>query len=153
MANAEVVDFETRRFMWGTDISERRLLHLALRVEDLDRSLRFYVDVLGMKLKEIIDIHPAGALVAFVSYGDDYRDGGFIELASYPAESGPYTHGTGFHHISIGVADVREVISQLEEMGVEVTVQPTEYLGKGPFMAYVKDPDGYSVEFIQTVAN
>jgi lactoylglutathione lyase len=153
MTNADAVDFETRRFMWGTDIHEPRILHLALRVEDLDRSLRFYVDGLGMKLKESIDIHPANALVAFVSFGDDYRDGGFIELCSYSNHEGPYTHGTGFHHISVGVADVQAMVNKLETMGIEVTVPPMEYLGKGPFMAYVKDPDGYSVELTQTVVN
>lgn len=154
MATAEV-DFRERLWMWGEDIDEPRFLHVALRIKDPERSLRFYVDGCGLKLFDRINITPVGATVLFVGFdGDDYRSGGMIELASY-ADAGdePYTHGTGFHHISFGVPDVRATISKLEAMGVEVTVPPNRYLDQGPWIAYVKDPDGYSVEFLQTRAD
>jgi len=151
MTNANEVDFETRRWIWGRDIVEPRLLHVALRTTDIDRSLHFYVDGLGMKLMDRISIGPNRATVAFVGFGDDYRAGGFIELAHYADHEGPYTHGTGFHHISIGVPDIHATVARLEAMGTEVTVRPTMYLDKGPWIAYVKDPDGYPVEFLQTV--
>jgi lactoylglutathione lyase len=143
------VNFEAKRFIWGVDLDKPRMLHLAIRVAEIDRSVRFYVDGLGMKLVDRIFITPANMTAVFVGYGD-YEAGGLIELCRYWNEDGPYTHGTGFHHISVGVEDVAGMAARLVGMGFEMTVPPTDYAGKGPRLAYVKDPDGYSVELIQT---
>lgn len=145
----EAVDFEERRFMWGTDRSRPRLLHLALRVQDLERSVRFYVEGLEMTLFDRITIGPGKMTAVFVGY-DDYERGGLIELCDYWEESGPYTQGSGFGHISIGTGDVDAMVEKLAAMGSEVTVPPRDYDGIGPRLCYLKDPDGYLIELIQT---
>jgi lactoylglutathione lyase len=150
MTNETFADFETKRWIWGTDITQPRMLHLALRVTDLDRAARFYVDGLGMKILDRIRIGPRKVNIVFVGYGD-YGVGGLIELAYYEDDTAPRTHGTGYDHMSVGVSDVIAMVAKLEGMGAEVKVRPTEYLGKGPRIAYVKDPDGNAVELIQTV--
>ena len=144
-----VVDFTQRRFIWGTDKTEPRLLHLALRVRSLERSIGFYVEGLGMKLLDRISLPPGKLTAAFVGY-DDYDRGGLIELCEQWEDSGPYTHGTGFGHISIGVGNVDAAVGKLEAMGAEVTVPPRDYDGVGPRLCYLKDPDGYLIELIQT---
>jgi len=144
------VDFETRRFIWGTDVKKPRLLHIALRVREFEPALRFYIDGLGMKLIDRINIGPSRVKIIFLGYGD-YDSGGLLELCCYSDDQSPHTHGTGFDHISIGVADVRATVAKLQALGAEIRVPPMNYLGKGPCLAYVKDPNGYPVELIQTV--
>lgn len=143
------VDFETKRFIWGEDKDEPRLLHLALRVHDLERAVQFYVEGLGMKLIDRINIGAGNMTAVFVGYGD-YDSGGLIELCDFWNDSEPYTHGTGFGHISVGVGDVDAMVAKLEGMGAEITVRPKDYAEKGPRLAYLKDPDGYLIELIQT---
>lgn len=146
---SKAVDFETKRFIWGTDVGQPRLLHLALRVNDLEAAVRFYVEGLGMKLVDRITIGPGRMTAVFVGYSD-YDAGGLIELCDYWDDEGPYTHGTGFGHISVGVGDVDAMVAKLEAMGSEITMRPKDYAGKGPRLAYLKDPDGYVIELIQT---
>jgi lactoylglutathione lyase len=148
-SDISAVDFETRRWIWGTDVTEPRLLHIAIRVRDIEPALRFYVDGLGMKLIDRINIGPRRVTVVFVGY-NEYSDGALVELARYWDDDVPYTHGTGFGHISIGVPNVVATFAKLEALGAEISVRPTDYLGRGPHIAYVKDPDGYTVELIQT---
>jgi lactoylglutathione lyase len=151
MYDPTATDFETTRLIWGTDVAKPRLLHLALRVADIDAATRFYVEGLEMRVLDRIYITPAKMTAVFVGYGD-YASGGLIELCRYWEDELPYTHGTGFGHISIGVADVTASVARLEALGAQVTVPPKDYAGGGPRIAYVKDLDGYVVELIQTVA-
>ena len=146
----KAVDFETTRWIWGSDITERRLLHILLRVQDLDRSIDFYRDGLGMKVFDRANIGPARVTVAVVGFGD-YASGGLIELSCPWDNDKPYTHGTGYDHFSIGVGDINAAVKQAVEAGAELVTPPTGYLGKGPLISFVKDPDGYRIEFIQTI--
>jgi lactoylglutathione lyase len=146
------VDVRDRRVMWGTDVATPRLLHTALRIADIERSLRFYVDGLGMTLHDRINIAPLNITAVFVGYGD-YKTGGLIELSRHWDDKLPYTHGTGFNHISIGVPDVAAMVERLEAMGAEVTGRPGPFLGIGVGIAFVKDPDGYVIELVQTVVD
>lgn len=145
-----LVSFEERRFIWGTDNPRPRLLHLALNVHNLERSIRFYVDGLGMKLLDRISLPPGKMTAAFVGYGD-YDQGGLIELCERWDDKGPFTHGTGFGHISVGTDNVDIAIERLLGLGGEVSVPARDYDGVGPRLAYLKDPDGYVIELIQTV--
>ncbi len=151
MSEANEVEHLSRLWMWGRDVATTRMLHTALRVEDIERSLCFYVDGVGMKVIERINIAPRRVKVVFLGFeGDDYRAGGFLELVHYLDHEGGYDHGTAFHHVSFGVADTRAVVAELEAAGTEIVV-PAAREGDGPWIAFVKDPDGYTVEFIQTV--
>ena len=138
----------TNNWVWGADATRPRFLHTMIRVRDFDASLRFYVDGLGMKVLDRFEIEARRVTAFFIGFGG-YEDGGCLEL-THLWDVDAYTHGTGYGHIAIGVPDLPGALAKLEAMGVEVTQRPVKYFADAPHLAFVKDPDGYSVELIQT---
>jgi len=125
-----------------------RLLHTMIRVGDLDASLRFYCDGLGMKLLRKQD-YPGGRFtLAFVGYGGEDK-GAVIEL-TYNWDTCRYDVGDGFGHIAIGVADIYRVCETLKAAGIKVVREPGPMKHGTTVIAFVADPDGYKVELIQT---
>jgi lactoylglutathione lyase len=124
-----------------------RLLHTMLRVGDLDRSLRFYCDVLGMQLLRKKD-YPGGEFtLAFVGYGDE-SDHTVLELThNWGVES--YDLGTAYGHIALGVDDIYATCEQIKAQGGEVVREPGPMKHGSTVIAFVQDPDGYKVELIQ----
>jgi lactoylglutathione lyase len=144
------VAFNPRLWVWGTDDRTPRMLHTMIRVANFDRSLRFYIGGLGMKvLMDRFDVEVRRTTGMFLGFGD-YAAGGCLELVQHWDVEGPYTHGTGFGHMSIGVPDIVGMVNTLEAMGSECTLQPTVLMAGGPRVAFVKDPDGYALELIET---
>ena len=130
-----------------------RLLHTMLRVRDLDRSLHFYCDLLGMQLLRRRD-YPGGAFtLAFVGYGDE-SDTAVLELThNWPTEAGEvrdYELGTAFGHVAIGVDDIRATCDALRAKGAKITREPGPMQHGTTVIAFVEDPDGYKVELIET---
>jgi len=120
------------------------------RVKDLDKALKFYVDGVGMKpLGERFDVPVRRVSAIFIGF-EDYASGGCLELVHSWDQEEPYSHGTGYGHISVGVPDVEEMLDKLVAMGAETTLEPTVLIEGGPLVAFFKDPEGYSVELIQT---
>ena len=143
-------EFNPKLWNWGTENNKPRFLHAMIRVKDFDAAMRFYVDGLGMKpLGDRFDV-PLRRVSAIYLGFDSYAAGGCVELVQRWDEPGPYTHGTGYGHIAIGAPDIEGMVAKLESMGVEVTLRPTVLLPGAPAVAFVKDPDGYAVELIQT---
>jgi lactoylglutathione lyase len=143
-------EYDPKQWVWGTDYSKPRFLHTMLRVKDLGAALRFYIDGLGMKqLGDRFDVPVRRVTAVFIGF-EDYAAGGCLELVHYWDSEGPYTHGTGYGHISIGVPDVEAMLVRLEAMGAEVTLRPAVLIAGGPKVAFLKDLDGYSVELLQT---
>ena len=129
-----------------------RILHTMLRVNDLAASKVFYCEVLGMKLLREKEYPEGKFTLAFVGY-DDEASSSVIELTynwEAPVNQDGYSHGTGYGHIAIGVPNVPAMCALLDAGGVEVTVQPKVLFAGGPSLAFVKDPDGYNIELIQT---
>jgi lactoylglutathione lyase len=125
-----------------------RLLHTMLRVHDLQRSLAFYVDRLGMTLWRRQDFPRGQFTLAFVGFGTE-EAGTVLEL-THNGSGGPYAAGTGFGHVAIGVPDLYEATRWLAEAGVPVTRAPGPLDGDpGELIAFVEDPDGYCIELIQ----
>jgi len=125
-----------------------RLLHTMLRVRDLDASLRFYCDALGMRLLRRKD-YPGGQFtLAFVGYGDE-SETAVLEL-TYNWDGRSYEIGTGFGHIAIGTDDIHATVEALRAKGVRVTREPGPMQHGTTVIAFVEDPDGYKVELIQT---
>ena len=125
-----------------------RLLHTMLRVGDLERSIAFYTDVLGMKLLRRKD-YPGGRFtLAFVGYGDE-SETAVIEL-THNWDTGSYDLGNGFGHIAIGVADIYATCERIRAAGGEITRQPGPMKHGSTVIAFVKDPDGYQIELIET---
>ena len=137
-------------WLWGDDRPKARLLHTMVRVQDFDVALRFYVEGLGMRVLDRFEVASRRASAIYIGFGD-YNDGGVLELVRYWGDEGAYTHGTGYGHIAVGVADVAATLDRLEAMGAEVTLRPKVLMDGGPAVGFVKDPDGYSIELIQTL--
>jgi lactoylglutathione lyase len=140
---------EPQYWEWGSSATAPRLLHSMIRVADLERSLDFYCAKLGMSILSRVDIEAGRFSIVFVSFGTDYYSGA-IELTHNWDQTDGYSHGSGYGHVAIGVPDIFATCEQLAAAGVEVTVQPKRLLPDAPALAFVKDPDGYAIELIQT---
>jgi lactoylglutathione lyase len=127
-----------------------RLLHTMLRVGDLQRSVRFYTDVLGMKLLRTTDRPDQEYSLAFVGYDSEER-ASVLELTyNYGVER--YEPGTAFGHIAIAVPDVAQACESVRRHGGKVTREPGPVKGGKSIIAFVEDPDGYKIEFIESRA-
>jgi lactoylglutathione lyase len=124
-----------------------RLLHTMLRVGNLDESLKFYCDTLGMKLLRKKD-YPGGEFtLAFVGYGEE-ADQTVIEL-TYNWGKEQYDLGDAYGHIAIGVDDIYGTCEAIAERGGKVTRQPGPMKHGSTVIAFVEDPNGYKIELIQ----
>ncbi|MFD1245405.1 lactoylglutathione lyase [Paralysiella testudinis] len=124
-----------------------RLLHTMLRVGDLDRSLAFYQQVLGMKLLRQKDYPEGRFTLAFVGYGSE-ADTTVLEL-THNWDTGSYDLGNGYGHIAIEVDDAAAACTAVREKGGKVTREAGPMKHGTTVIAFVEDPDGYKIEFIQ----
>jgi lactoylglutathione lyase len=139
--------FDPRLWVWGTSESEPRVLHTMIRVNDFDAALRFYVDGLGMKALDRFELPSRRVTAQFLGY-DSYATG-CLELVQRWDAHEPYSHGSGYGHVSIGVADLPAMVGRIEGMGTEINLRPTRLVADGPYVSFVKDPDGYSLELLE----
>lgn len=116
------------------------------RVGDLDKSLHFYTEVMGMKLLRTSKNEQYRYTLAFVGYGDE-EESTVIEL-TYNWDTDKYDLGTGYGHIAIEVEDVYSSCDQLRAAGAKITREPGPVLGGSTEIAFVEDPDGYKIELI-----
>ncbi len=125
-----------------------RILHTMLRVGDLDRSIQFYTEVLGMRVLRRTDYPEGKFTLAFVGYQTE-AEGAVLEL-TYNWGVGRYELGTAFGHIALAVDDVYEACERVTERGGKV-VRPAGPMKHGTtVIAFIEDPDGYRIEFVQT---
>jgi lactoylglutathione lyase len=124
-----------------------RLLHTMLRVGDLDRSIDFYTNVLGMKVLRRKDYPEGKFTLAFVGYDDESRTA-VIEL-THNWDTKKYDIGTGYGHIAIGVPDAAKACDAVRAKGGKVTREAGPMKHGTTVIAFVEDPDGYKIEFIE----
>jgi lactoylglutathione lyase len=124
-----------------------RMLHTMLRVGDMRRSVDFYTKVLGMKLLRTTDRPEQKYSLAFVGYDDEERTAVLELTYNYGVER--YELGTAFGHIAIGVPDVSAACERVRRNGGKVTREPGPVKGGTSVIAFVEDPDGYKIEFIE----
>ncbi len=124
-----------------------RILHTMLRVGDLEKSLEFYTQVLGMKLLRRKDYPDGKFTLAFVGYQDE-ASGTVLEL-TYNWGTGQYDLGEGFGHIAIEVDDAYLACEETRKRGGKVTREAGPMKHGTTVIAFVEDPDGYKIEFIQ----
>ncbi|WP_375512950.1 lactoylglutathione lyase [uncultured Nostoc sp.] len=124
-----------------------RLLHTMLRVGNLEESLKFYCEVLRMKLLRRKD-YPGGEFtLAFVGYGDE-SDNSVIEL-TYNWGVEKYEFGNAYGHIALGVDDIYATCEEIRNQGGKVVREPGPMKHGSTVIAFVEDPDGYKLELIQ----
>jgi lactoylglutathione lyase len=124
-----------------------RVLHTMIRVGDLDRSIKFYTDVLGMKLLRRKDYPDGKFTLAFVGYGPE-SEHAVVEL-TYNWGTGKYDLGNGFGHIALEVDDVYKACTDIKTRGGKVTREAGPMKHGSTVIAFVEDPDGYKIELIQ----
>ena len=124
-----------------------RILHTMLRVGNLDESLQFYTQVLGMKLLRQKDYPEGKFTLAFVGYQNE-SDGTVLEL-THNWETEKYEIGTGYGHIAIEVLDAYQACDTVRKLGGKVTREAGPMKHGATIIAFVEDPDGYKIEFIQ----
>jgi len=127
-----------------------RLLHTMIRVGDLDRSIAFYTGVLGMKLLRRKDFPDGRFTLAFVGYGDE-SEHAVVEL-THNWDTKSYEIGTGFGHIAVAVPDAYKACEEVTAKGGKVTRPAGPMKHGGSVIAFVEDPDGYKIEFIERKA-
>ena len=121
-------------------------LHTMIRVNDLDESLKFYCEGLGMKLLRKQD-YPGGEFtLAFVGYGDE-KNNTVVELTHNWGTSS-YDQGSAFGHLAIGVDDIYGTCDELKGKGINVVREPGPMEHGGAVIAFIEDPNGYKVELI-----
>ena len=124
-----------------------RILHTMLRVGNLERSLAFYTDVLGMRLLRRQDYPEGKFTLAFVGYQDEV-DGAVLEL-THNWDIEEYDPGSGFGHVAIEVDDAYHICELVKQRGGKVTREAGPMKHGTTVIAFVEDPDGYKIEFIQ----
>ena len=125
-----------------------RLLHTMIRVGDLEKSLQFYTEIFGMKLLRRKEYPEGKFTLAFVGYGDE-SENTVIEL-THNWDTDSYEIGNGFGHLAIGVEDAYKACEEIKSKGGQVVREAGPMKHGTTVIAFVKDPDGYMVELIQT---
>ena len=124
-----------------------RILHTMIRVGNLDASLAFYTEVLGMRLLRRNDFPEGKFTLAFVGYEDE-ADSAVLEL-TYNWGVDTYEIGTGYGHIALAVPDAHAACAEIKARGGKVTREAGPMKGGTRVIAFVEDPDGYKIELIQ----
>ena len=123
-----------------------KFLHIMIRVSNLDESIKFYVDILKLKLVRKSDYPHGKFTLAFLSY--DINEEPFLEL-TYNWETDNYNLGNGFGHIAIGVDDLYSTCEEITKKGGKITREPGPMKGSKSLLAFVEDPNGYKIELLQ----
>jgi lactoylglutathione lyase len=128
--------------------SSGQLLHTMIRVFDLEKSIEFYTNHLGMTLLRRKDYPTGEFTLAFVGYGDEDSNA-VIELTHNWGQKEPYQLGTAFGHLAVGVPDIYGTCERLAKAGVKIPRPPGPMKHGGSVIAFVEDPDGYKIELIE----
>ncbi|MCS0317261.1 lactoylglutathione lyase [Vibrio diabolicus] len=125
-----------------------KFLHTMIRVVDLDKSIEFYTNVLGMSVLDRFENQEYCYSLVFVG-NPEQPDGATIEL-TYNWDTGSYDLGNAFGHMALGCEDIYAACEKIKALGGKVTREPGPMKGGETHIAFIKDPDGYPIELIQT---
>ena len=123
-----------------------RILHTMLRVGNLEESIKFYTEVMGMKLLRQKDYPDGKFTLAFVGYGEE-SDNTVIEL-THNWDTDQYDIGAGFGHLALEVDDVYQATDEIRQRGGKIIRDAGPMNAGSTIIAFVEDPDGYEIELI-----
>ncbi|AKO45094.1 lactoylglutathione lyase [[Haemophilus] ducreyi] len=124
-----------------------RILHTMLRVGNLERSIKFYTEVLGMRLLRTSENEQYKYSLAFLGYADE-SENAVLEL-TYNWGVDHYDLGNAFGHIALGIDNIYTTVEAVRLAGGKITREPGPVLGGKTVIAFAEDPDGYKIEFIE----
>ena len=124
-----------------------RILHTMLRVGNLQRSIDYYTQVLGMQLLRTSDNPEYQYTLAFLGFESNPHQAELELTYNYGTES--YEHGTAYGHLAIGVPDIYAACDKIRATGGQITREPGPVKGGTSVIAFVVDPDGYKIELIE----
>ena len=123
-------------------------LHTMIRVGNLERSVKFYTELFGMKELRRRDVPDGKYTLVFVGYASEEEGAGVVEL-TYNYGVDKYEIGTGFGHLAVGMPDIYAACEKLRAAGAKITREPGPVKFGTTIIAFVEDPDGYKIELIQ----
>ncbi|TKY44595.1 lactoylglutathione lyase, chloroplast [Spatholobus suberectus] len=126
---------------------KRRMLHVVYRVGDLDKTIKFYRECLGMKLLRKRDMQEQRYTNAFLGYGPE--DAHFVIELTYNSGIDKYDIGDGFGHFGLAVDDISRIVELVRAKGGKITREPGPIKGGNSTIAYIEDPDGYEFELLE----
>lgn len=130
-------------------MSNFRFMHTMIRVFDLERSITFYTEILGMNFIRKSE-YPEGKFTnVFVGYGTE-SENTVLELTYNWDPELPYEHGNGFGHLALGVPDIYKTCEDLRSAGAIICREPGPMKHGTTVIAFIEDPDGYKIELIET---
>ena len=124
-----------------------RILHSMIRVNNLEESIKFYTQVLGMNLLREKEYPEGKFSLAFLGYGKETEET-VIEL-TYNWDKSEYEHGNAFGHIAIEVDDIYQFCEQIKGKGANIIRDPGPMMGSKLVLAFIEDPNGYKIELIE----
>lgn len=124
-----------------------RILHTMIRVGDLDKSIAFYTEILGMQLIRRTDYPEGRFTLAFVGYGDEAKEA-VLEL-THNWDTASYELGNAYGHIALAVPDAAAACAEIKKRGGKVVREAGPMKHGNTIIAFVEDPDGYKIELIQ----
>ncbi len=125
-----------------------KILHTMIRVGNLERSIAFYTEVLGMKVIKRSDYPEGRFTLVFVGFGDEASGAATIEL-THNWDTEKYDIGSGFGHIAIAVPDAYKTCETVKKLGGKVTREAGPMKHGTTVIAFLEDPDGYKIELIE----
>jgi lactoylglutathione lyase len=132
----------------GEETSKFRLLHIMIRVLNLENSIDFYTRHLGMSVLRRTDYSDGKFTLVFVGYGNEKIDT-VLELTHNWDETDPYEVGSGFGHLAVAVPNIYEACDLMRLEGVTISREPGPMKHGKSIIAFIEDPDGYKVELIE----
>ena len=124
-----------------------RILHSMIRVNNLEESIKFYTQVLGMNLLREKEYPEGKFSLAFLGYGKETEET-VIEL-TYNWDKSEYEHGNAFGHIAIEVHDIYQFCEEIKGKGANIIRDPGPMMGSKLVLAFIEDPNGYKIELIE----
>jgi len=125
----------------------QRILHTMLRIGNLQRSIDFYTQVIGMQVLRTFEQPEERYSLVFLGFKKE-SEACVLEL-TYNYGISEYELGHAYGHIAIGVTDIQQTVKDIKKQNVQISLEPTQLKGGNEIIAFLTDPDGYQIELIE----